>query len=65
MSIATATAMMMPLMTCCHIGEMLINCRPYWMTEKIRTPETMPPTLPIPPFSETPPTTQAAIASSS
>ncbi len=28
-SIATATAIMIPLMICCHIGLTLINCSPY------------------------------------
>lgn len=32
-------------------------------TVKIRTPEMMPETLPTPPLSDTPPTTQAAMAS--
>ena len=62
---ATATAMMMPLIICCHIGLMPMNCKPYWITVKINTPLMMPPTVPIPPFNDTPPTTQAAIASSS
>ena len=28
-SIATATAMITPLITCCHIGDTLMNCKPY------------------------------------
>ena len=44
---------------------MPMNCKPYWITVKINTPLTMPPTLPIPPFNDTPLTTHAAMALSS
>ena len=64
-SIATATAIITPFITCCHIGLTAINCNPYCITVNIKTPLTIPPTLPTPPLRETPPTTQAAMASSS
>ena len=62
---AQATRMIRPLMMYCRLDETLINVRPTKIMRSSTTPMMTPRILPIPPTNETPPMTQAAMASSS
>ena len=57
--------MMPPLMIYCRLGSMPSIFRATKMIRSTNTPSTMPLILPVPPTKETPPMTQAAMASHS
>jgi hypothetical protein len=52
-------------MTFCHSWGMDMICRPLLSTEMMRAPMTVPMMVPLPPASDVPPITTAAIACSS
>ena len=60
-----ATRMMAPLMMFCMAGSMPSMVRATKIIRRINTPRTIPLILPVPPTKETPPMTQAAMASHS
>ena len=62
---AQAKRMMPPLMRYWRSWLMLAMVRPMKISRSISTPMTMPLILPMPPTKDTPPMTQAAMASSS
>ena len=57
--------MMRPLMMYCRLESMARKVSAAKMIRRMRTPSTMPLILPVPPTNETPPMTQAAMASHS
>ena len=62
-SIRTASTMMAPLTIFCQCEDTPMMSRPLAMTVISRQPTTTPQGLPTPPDMETPPTTQAVMAS--
>ena len=63
--VETATKMMRPLITYCIFGLIDKKFNATKMIRSKNTPNTIPLTLPVPPTNDTPPITQAAIASHS
>ena len=64
-SSAIATTMIIPCTMNWKSGLMPRNCIDDFKSSNTKTPITQPDILPIPPFTDTPPIVQAAIASSS